>query len=727
MLNDSPRIVADLELVEGKIVRFWQVRITTREFVLSDLRELSDDLVLLDVSRQGRDYIETLLKLHTIEPSRLVQEEETRSKLLALVRTRRPDFSKSMAPLRQSIETQVFSQVLAALRQQLQDANATYMALSFGEELITVTQDRSENLRQIVAQGHLARADRFAGSGRSAVLALIHLDRAQQLGLALPTSSAGSVKDVAIASFASAGRLPLRMRVDSNPSNEPILQDLARFAVTRSISRRVRSHINLQSFGPYEKTVDLEISIDFVRLFVPSLNDLKTVSSSYLSHFEDIANPAKRSLKTQLDFQRSSIDFGLSSLNSAIGMFNINPTEWTLQSMNTARTRYNQEIDTYNLLVQQYNLTSATISRPVYLSYIFREGRVRHGWQLSGSVAAAGKTERFEVEELDSAFVRIGTRPADRNVSYRRDDLLDIPVGTARLIEQLTKAAEKVYERIGTVAQGLPIYVRNDLTEAEQRLVAAALYPFGGTGSHPGTSIAWADNTIRRLTLPEIGERSVPAVKITRPKVRPRETSPEAIAAFYVSAVALISSKDGRTGAGAVISDDGLVLTAAHVIGQEPIEVSFPRSGNSRRHHANLIFVNEKHDVALLRLTDYRPDRWLEVALSESPSPGEPIAAIGNPSIGKAGQAAGAISRGIVATAYDSTTSDGLGEMVADIAVASGSSGGPLISLRTGKVVGVVTAVVAPSISKDFASSGYWAVAAPSSEFGKWLGIVYGP
>jgi hypothetical protein len=64
-------------------------------------------------------------------------------------------------------------------------------------------------------------------------------------------------------------------------------------------------------------------------------------------------------------------------------------------------------------------------------------------------------------------------------------------------------------------------------------------------------------------------------------------------------------------------------------------------------------------------------------------------------------------------------------DLVADITIASGSSGGPLVSRRTGKIVGVVT-VVTPSVSKDFATSGYWAVAAPSSELVKWLGVAYG-
>ena len=99
--------------------------------------------------------------------------------------------------------------------------------------------------------------------------------------------------------------------------------------------------------------------------------------------------------------------------------------------------------------------------------------------------------------------------------------------------------------------------------------------------------------------------------------------------------------------------------------------------------------------------------------------------AMGNPAIRDAGTAITAVSKGIVAKAYETDGQGRLKGMVADITVASGSSGGPLISQRSGKVVGVVTAVVAPTISKDFATSGYWAVAAPSTELKKWLGITY--
>jgi S1-C subfamily serine protease len=321
----------------------------------------------------------------------------------------------------------------------------------------------------------------------------------------------------------------------------------------------------------------------------------------------------------------------------------------------------------------------------------------------------------------------VGTRPVDRDVARRRDDLLDIPVGTERLISQLAKAADRVREAVGRMTRALRIDVRTDLSASERKLIIASLNPLADVDLKSGT-VRWADEVIRNLTLPQIAERMAPTLRITPPQRHPRNTSPEEIASFYAPAVAFISSTDGAIGSGALISSDGLVLTAAHTLRSEPIHVIFPGSNDTRRFPARLVFVNDSHDVALLRVVGYRSDRWFEVALSGSTTAGEPVVALGNPAItGGGGPALSAISSGIIARPYDPSRSDGFADLVADVAVASGSSGGPLVSRKTGMIVGVVTAVVSPSISKDFATSGYWAVAAPSSELGKWLGIAYGP
>lgn len=727
MLNDSPAIQTDLEQIEVRIGELWASRIRHHHFTLPELKLLRDDLTTVGAPAEVQDHLEVQLRLVATEPARLIQERANREAFLALIRSKAPAYPKSVAALGEVVASRLRSHALGALRRELIKPDVEYSEVAFGEEVLSILGDWAPDLREIVARSHLTRAERFAGSGRTAVLALMHLERAQQLGLASADTDLTRLRDLAGASFAAAGRLAIRLRVETNPSDEPILQDLARFAVISSIRRRARRHVHVQTVNRYERDSDIHVSIDSVKLFVPSMSDLKAVSSAYLSHYEEVPNPVKIVLKGRLELQRISVDDALSRLNSAITMFNISPSQWTLQAVNSARTRYLIEIDTYNRIVQDYNLTPATLPRPVYVPYVFREGTVRHGWRMSGSVKVGEFEERFSVEEVDTDFVRIGTRPEDQDVSRRRDDFLDMTVGTERLVEQLMAAVDRVQDGVRRAVRGLRKGVRPDLSEPERTLVAAALYPFAGGKPVLDAGTRWAEEIIERLALPATADRPVPILRITRPTARPRDATPEAIAAFYAPVVAVILSRDGAVGSGALISSDGLVLTAAHVLGAEPIEVFFPRSTDGRRRPATIVFVNEAHDVAVLRLTDYRSDRWFEIALEEGASAGEPVVAIGNPTIGAAGMALGAVSAGIVAKPYDPDRSDGLADLVADIAVASGSSGGPLVSSRTGKIVGVVKAVVAPSVSKNFATSGYWAVAAPSNQLGKWLGLAYGP
>jgi len=384
------------------------------------------------------------------------------------------------------------------------------------------------------------------------------------------------------------------------------------------------------------------------------------------------------------------------------------------------------EVDTYNDLVQQFNTTPATISRPVYLPYTFREGTVRHGWSLSGVVVAGSGQSRFTIEEVDSAFVRFGTRADDRETRYRRDEDLRMPVGSERLVAQLVKAADRVTEQMGQATTGLQVEVRTELSATERQLLGIMLHPFlGSERVQVPSGGEWAEQSLRMVALPNLVEPTVPTTRLSVPPRHMSGGTPEQVASFYGPCVALIFGGKGAIGSGALISRDGLILTAAHVLVSDSIEVAFPAVSREKRYKGEVVFINDAHDVALIRVPGYQADRWFEVATSEVAQQGEAVFAMGNPAIRDAGTAITAVSKGIVAKAYETDGQGRLKGMVADITVASGSSGGPLISQRSGKVVGVVTAVVAPTISKDFATSGYWAVAAPSTELKKWLGITY--
>jgi S1-C subfamily serine protease len=65
----------------------------------------------------------------------------------------------------------------------------------------------------------------------------------------------------------------------------------------------------------------------------------------------------------------------------------------------------------------------------------------------------------------------------------------------------------------------------------------------------------------------------------------------------------------------------------------------------------------------------------------------------------------------------------------ADVAVASGSSGGPIFSLKDASVIGVVQMVATvPGLGKDqlsVSSTGYLCLAAPASLLRDWLGLLF--
>jgi len=60
---------------------------------------------------------------------------------------------------------------------------------------------------------------------------------------------------------------------------------------------------------------------------------------------------------------------------------------------------------------------------------------------------------------------------------------------------------------------------------------------------------------------------------------------------------------------------------------------------------------------------------------------------------------------------------------VADLTVASGNSGGPVISTSTGEIVGVVSQVISASIKKNYAASGFWCKAFPAARLTEALGL----
>lgn len=155
-----------------------------------------------------------------------------------------------------------------------------------------------------------------------------------------------------------------------------------------------------------------------------------------------------------------------------------------------------------------------------------------------------------------------------------------------------------------------------------------------------------------------------------------------------VSIRALGTGRDGY-GAGIVIRDDGLVLTALHVVrGASALAIVFE---HGEEHPGKLLAADEEIDVALVRTV--APGRTFPAATLGSDADlelGQELIAISNPfGLGIS------VSRGIL-SARDRRNVVGRNSaalLQTDAAINPGSSGGALVNLK-GEVVGLIVAIL---------------------------------
>lgn len=150
---------------------------------------------------------------------------------------------------------------------------------------------------------------------------------------------------------------------------------------------------------------------------------------------------------------------------------------------------------------------------------------------------------------------------------------------------------------------------------------------------------------------------------------------------------------DIAQGTGFIISDDGFIVTNAHVLsGAREVEVLDYEQG---RHSTELIGYNITIDIALLKMSgNYNP---IKLGDSNNVQIGEKVIAIGNP-LGLQFS----VSEGIV-SAVNREGSNGLPAYIqTDAALNPGNSGGPLIN-KQGEVIGINNFKVGGGESLGFA------------------------
>lgn len=155
----------------------------------------------------------------------------------------------------------------------------------------------------------------------------------------------------------------------------------------------------------------------------------------------------------------------------------------------------------------------------------------------------------------------------------------------------------------------------------------------------------------------------------------------------YFNAVVVVSTKQ-QFGSGFFVSGNGYIITNEHVVRDYPkVKVSLY---NKKELSAYVLKVDKNIDLALLKVsgTDYS---FLKLENTGDVKVGDRVIAIGTPK-----DLAWTVTEGIISAVRGST-------IQTDTALNHGNSGGPLINIKTGKVVGVVKGGLENSEGLNFA------------------------
>lgn len=154
-------------------------------------------------------------------------------------------------------------------------------------------------------------------------------------------------------------------------------------------------------------------------------------------------------------------------------------------------------------------------------------------------------------------------------------------------------------------------------------------------------------------------------------------------------------------GTGVIVTDDGTILTANHVIaGAKDIGVTFADGTKSRAFVAS---SNPQRDIAALTPAAL-PGTVVPATLGGAADVGARVVAIGNP-LGLASSVSSGVVSGLNRTA-DTDAGRYSGLIQFDASVNPGSSGGPLLDAR-GLVIGIVVSLVNPAHEDAFAGIGF--------------------
>ena len=154
----------------------------------------------------------------------------------------------------------------------------------------------------------------------------------------------------------------------------------------------------------------------------------------------------------------------------------------------------------------------------------------------------------------------------------------------------------------------------------------------------------------------------------------------------YFNAVVIVETSDG-VGSGFFVTKTGYIITNEHVV-KASTNVRIRRHNNESLMACVVEEVNKEKDLALLK-ADGIDFPYLDIEDTNNVEAGDDVIAIGTPR-----GLSWTVTKGIISAIRDEK---GTGVIQTDVALNPGNSGGPLINVKTGKVVGVNREIVRQS------------------------------
>lgn len=588
--------------------------------------------------------------------------------------------------------------------------------------------ERFKNFKDSRYRYILSAAERLSGQSTAALLSLVYLNHATNLD-SYRIEDTLQIHQSALSSLQSSQDFSADLYINASGAVPLWQYKLVRLALFTNIQNNSSSTFkwNLQAMD--SRSQDNEIKIVGVNYYNPSIDDLIEKQSTYLSHYENVPNPYKESLKYDLANKKRQAEYALRTYEIAVNNYNINGSQWALNSANQAYTTYQYAVDAYNRVVSIYNTTPETISRPVYLPYTFYEGNVKIGWEITVEVIYGDQKKKLRGYSVESDFVRLGTNRSDRKAVYRIDDPLEMRIDSEESIRLLFEASSKITDKLWDfINNTISLQFISNLEEEEIDIIKTIIHPWGGENKISSWPY-WLKHSIETIKFPDLSPKPSPIRIVDCHSFQPRLDSDQNISEAILSSIVLITSKDtdgnSSYSSGALISNDGLILTCAHGLTGKEISISINRDTELSTYTGDIKYVDSYNDVAVLKADNLYSDTWLNVRLNSGVQPGEPVLAFGNPLLEDGSLAKNAVTSGAVAVAKH----DGWGSqrIVTDITIASGSSGGPLISKNDGSIIGVVVAISSPEYANPISgrsATGMYALVAPAIKFNDWIGLT---